>query len=1282
MQRLWHFLLDARTLAVIGVAALAAFLFLGADTLQVGLQWALGVGVALLLLWAVVWTVRRLRARRASQRLEDAMDAEAERAIHAAPNQESRAEMQVVRERMQAAVKTIKGSKLGITSGSSALYELPWYAVIGNPAAGKSSAIVRSGLNFPFADKNDQVLQGIGGTRNCDWFFTTEGILLDTAGRYSVHEEDRDEWLGFLSLLKKNRPRAPLNGVIIAASIAELTGNRPEFAIALAKQLRQRVQELTEKLEVFAPVYVVFTKADLISGFAEFFEDRDRDERERVWGATLPYDVGTANAPTGTARADAVASFDTHFDQLNDGLKEASIARMAMHRGERLPPGVLTFPLEFAALKAPLRTFITTLFEDNPYQFRPIFRGFYFTSAVQEGQSTGRASQRVAERFALVPTSGTAPTAAVVSQNGFFLRDLFSKVIFADRQLVQQYTSRHKLRWRYAAFFGGALLLGAALSGWTWSYVGNRQLVANVQADLDQVLKLQASRIDLQSRLEAMEILQDRVEQLQRYRDERPWNVSLGLYQGATLERKLRAEYMAGLDAMMLKPTAAAIASYLGEVNASASQLQPLARTANGNPVPARPAATTDTPGVYTAASANNVSDAYNALKTYIMLGDRTRIENGHLSDQLTRFWRGWLEANRGSMPREQLIRSAERLLSFALTQAQAPDFPQVQPNLALLDNTRENLRRVVKGMPARERVYAEVKARAATRFPAVTVASLVGDADKEVVAGSHAVSGAFTRQAWDGFVDDAFKTASTQASQADDWVLKTPIDDDLTLEGSPEQIRKALVHLYKTEYVAEWQKFMQGVSVREFASFDDAVLRMNRLGDPSASPLGKLIQALYDQTAWDNPGLLNERLQKGQQGFVAWFKQSILRMAPSRVEMKVDVTTGQAAIPMGPIGQEFAGLARLMVTRDNNSPALVQRYIESLAKVRSRFNTMKNEGDPGPASRKLMQQTLEGNSELAETLKLVDEQMLNGQTEAAKATLRPLLVRPLVQAFGVIVVPAETEINRVWAAQVHEPFQRNLSGKYPFDRNSRLEATPGEIAKTFGPDGAVAKFSEQALGALVVRRGDTLSSRTWADLGLRLRGEFAAGYPSWIATLPGQGSGAAGGVASGGVGTAANDQQTNFQILPTPTSGLAEYTVEIDGQQLRYRNAVAAWSPFVWPGGGTPGVRIHGIGTDGKAHEFLNEPGRFGLEKMLTSAKRRRLDDGSFELTWPSGTLAVTVRLRLIASPTTGSPGASGAAGNDTPSASGGLKGVQLPTLVVGTAASVSAALAEGKAP
>ncbi|RTL28168.1 MAG: type VI secretion system membrane subunit TssM [Burkholderiales bacterium] len=1268
MQRIWQFFLDPRVLAVIGLAALAALLLVGADALRVGLVWAVALLVVLLLAWLAVWAVRRYKARQAAQSLERAMDAEADKAVKVAAKAGRQDEVAAVRERMAEAVKLIKSSKLGETSGSAALYELPWYAVIGNPAAGKSSAVVKSGLKFPFAESADNVIQGIGGTRHCDWYFTTEGILLDTAGRYSVHEEDRKEWLGFLSLLKKHRPKAPLNGVIIAVSVAELGANKPEFAIDLARKLRQRVQELTERLEVFAPVYVVFTKADLIAGFVDFFEDRDRGERDKVWGATLPYETSGA--------VDAVAQFETHFESLYQGLKEASVARMSLHRGEQLPPGVLTFPLEFAALKPALRTFINTLFEENPYQFRPIFRGFYFTSAVQEGQSTSRASERVAEQFGLQLQPGTS--AAVYSNSGFFLKELFSRVIFADRQLVQQYTSRHKLRLRYATFFGGVALLGALLAAWTWSYMGNRELVAHVQADLAKAQQVQDKRVDLQSRLEALEILQDRLEQMQRYRQARPWSIGLGLYQGQVIEDRLKEEYFNGLQSVMLKPAAQAIAAYLGDVNTHAAELRPMQpaqavavaasgvinENANGDPIPEAPAA--GSPSPYANASSTNVTEAYNALKAYLMLGDRSRLEPGHMSDQLTRFWRTWLEANRGTMPREQLIQKAEHILSFAMAQMADPAFPEQELNLSLLDQTRDNLRRVIKGMPARERVYAEIKARAATRFAPVTVARVVSEADRQVVAGGYAVSGAFTREAWNGYVKDAIKDAANSELQSTDWVLKTASSDDLTLEGSPEQIQKSLTQLYKAEYVREWQKFMQGISVQDFAGFDAAVLSMNRLGDPSTSPVGVLLKTLYEQTSWDNPSLLDERMGQDKRSFIEWFKQTILGAAPAQISINAEIKLdkdGEGEKAMGPIGKAFAAVGRLMTPREGGEP-MIKGYLEALSKIRSRFNQMKTQGDPGPASRQLMLQTLEGGGELAEALKMVDEQMLNGIGDSARATLRPLLVRPLMQAYAVIVRPTEAELNRVWMAQVFEPYQRTLASKYPFDRASRLEASPAEIAKVFGTDGVIAKFVEQSLGSLVLKRGDGVTPRTWADMGVRLRPDFVAGLGVWIAPLNGQAAG--GGAASGGGGaTAAAEAQTVFQMLPLPSPGLTEYTVEVDGQVMRYRNGAVSWAHFVWPGSGTPGVHITGVTLDGKQVEFFNEAGHFGLEKMIGAAQRKRLDNQLFELHWPQGATSVGVQLRIISNAATPAPAAPAAAS----AAGGGLvaRPGALPSIIAG---------------
>jgi type VI secretion system protein ImpL len=1241
MARLWQFLTNSRVLAVIGLAALAGFLVLGAESLEVAAIWAVLAGLLLLAAWGVWRLLRAWLRKRAAARLSEAIVAEA--VAETGDGKAQRNDAQVLRKGMLEAINTIKTSKLGLTRGAQALYELPWYMIIGNPAAGKSSAIKHSGLTFPIP--GSKAVQGVGGTRNCDWFFTTDGILLDTAGRYSVFEADRAEWFSFLDLLRRHRRRAPINGIIIAVSVAELAGGSPEASIELAKSLRTRVQELTERLGVHAPVYVVFTKADLIAGFGDFFHDADRPERERVWGATQRYN--RRSTPQ-----DVLAFFDAHFDELYDGLKEMSLATMAGNRSAAMRPGVFTFPLEFASLKPQLRAFLATLFEENTWQFKPVLRGFYFTSALQEGAVENLSSRRVASRFDLQLKSGGQKGAEQEEQSGFFLLDLFRKVIFADKDLVKRYTSPAATRLKYTVFFAATVLLGCALGGWSWSYMGNRQLVANVQADLDKVSKLQARGGGLQSRLEALDILQDRIEQLEKYREDQPWALSFGLFQGEQLSRKLRDEYFAGVREVMVLPVAGALEALLAETNANASQLDPNAQAA--------PRAKPGQP--YQDVSATNVGDAYNALKTYLMLADKSHAEPGHLNDQLTRYWRVWLQANRGAMPKEQMIRSAERLMTFHLAHIQDPAWPQITPKLSLLDTARENLRRVVRGTPARERVYADIRTRAATRYPAVTVARIVGEQDQALVVGSHAVSGAFTREAWEKFVAGAIRDASNRELQSTDWVLKSVAKDDLTLEGSPEQIQKTLTDLYKADYAKEWAKFVQGVTIADLNGFEASVQAMNRLGDPQTSPLAKVLKTVYDETSWDDPGQARVNQAKLKRGVLAWFREVVLRQAPSEARQIADAAApmpnaagaaGMAGAPAaGVVGREFAGVARLVGVKEKDA-SLMTGYLDALSKLRSRLNQLKNQGDPGPGAKQLMQQTLEGSgSELADALKYVDEQMLTGMTDSQKQMLRPLLVRPLVQTFAMIVLPSESEINKTWQAQVVEPFQKNLAGKYPFTPGASMQAGPGEIGQVFGPDGAVSKFVTTTMGPLVVRRGDVLTSRTWADIGVTLAPQVVSGFPGWIAPL------SANGVATGGT------PQTVFQLLPMTAPGVTEYTIEIDGQQLRYRNTPPAWVNMVHPGPqALSGAKVSAVTFDGRAVELFNEPGEFGLTKLIGAAQKKRLNAGVHELRWSVGNVSVAVTLKQVSS-----------AGGADAQASRGFSGLRLPDSVVGHAAAAPA--------
>lgn len=1244
MMSFWRYLIDTRVLAFIGLALVLGVLFFGPSVVQVAVVYAAIVLAIIALISGLIWAVQKYRAYKHEKALEDAIQGEDDKDKKNSDKKED-GDIAVLRERMQGAVKTIKKSKLGHLTGRAALYELPWYMVIGNPAAGKSTAISQSNLNFPFKDSKEHSIQGVGGTRNCDWFFTTEGILLDTAGRYSVYEEDQEEWLGFLKLLKKHRSKAPINGIIIAVSISELLNTSPEQNIELAKSLRQKVQEVTERLEVLAPVYVMFTKMDLVSGFTEFFKDEDVANKEQVWGATLPYDEASTNS--------AAELFKVHFAKLKSGLKEKFLAFLTINRLRKVDPKVLTFPLEFATLEPLLQSFINTLFEENPYQYRPIFRGFYFTSATHEGSASSLATEQVINQYNLGKKEGIDEQVGDAVPQGYFLKDLFSQVIFKDKGLVKQYTNKKKNRIRFATFALSALLLGTVFTGWGVSYVSNRQFIQSVEEDLDKVINIQKDKVDIASRLDAMYLLQTRLEQVRAWNKERPISISLGLYQGEAVESKLAKEYFHGVSQLMLTPVSSALESYLQDVNRNATKLKPLVKppTSGMQPLLSNTGISESiAQSRFQTASPDSVEDAYNALKTYLMLAEPEHRDAAHMTDQITRFWRNWLELNRGNTPHHEIIRNGERMITFSMANLNHEHFPQLENNFALVDEVRSNLRRVVRGVPARERVYADIKARASTRFAPVTVNNIVGKPDQTIIGGSYVVSGAFTKQAWGEFINKAFKDAASVELQSTDWVLKISSKDDLSVEGSPEQIRKVLTEMYKNEYVAEWKKFMQGITIKDFENFKTGVQNMNRIGDPATSPVRKVMQTLYDETSWDNPKLVNERLKETQEGVTEWVKRVVLRQAPSQVDVNLRLGDSDAEIKMGPIGKEFEGLAKLMNSRDGSETPF-DAYMAEIAKVKAKLNQINGKGDKGPDIQKLLAETMGSNtSELSEALRYVDEQMLSAQTPAVKQTIRPLLVRPLIQSYDVLLTPAEVELNKLWAAQVYEPFQQNLANKYPFNPNSKLEATSQEIANVFGSKGAIAEFTKDKLGPFVIQRGSFVTPRQWADKGVNLSPEFVVNLPKWVAK-------------DNNASSVNSTPRTVFQVLPSGAPQLLEYTLTIDGQVMRYRNTAPVWRNFFWPAPTqNPGVKISAVDLNNKKIDFFNEPGEFGLDKLFAAAEIKKLPNGANELSWTKDGITITNQIKVISQPDANSD-----QDNINASGSNRYKGMKLPELIAG---------------
>src|SRR5512138_496060 len=408
--------------ATILVAVVLAALWAAALLLPLPL-WLPVAATALALLAAVgLFLWRRHKARVAAGQIEGALKSQAE-AQAAAVRPDQQAEIEAMQSEFQKAVAALKSSKLA-RGGRDALAVLPWYLIIGPPGAGKSTALRASGLQFPYLSARGGGVRGVGGTRNCEWWLTNEAVILDTAGRYATEDEDREEWTAFLDSLARARARKPINGLLVAVSIADLGGETEEGIVDLAKRVRERMDEVMARLQMVLPAYLLFTKCDLVPGFVESFADLRKQDRGQVWGFTVP--IGGAAEPGQV--------FREKFAELSAVVEARAYARLGEERSIPIRDRIWQFPQQLGALEPALATFVENLFAANVYQDTPVMRGVYFTSGTQEGRTIDRVMGAMAQAFGIRRRLGEE--APVVEARSYFLRDVFKKVVFPDQGLA------------------------------------------------------------------------------------------------------------------------------------------------------------------------------------------------------------------------------------------------------------------------------------------------------------------------------------------------------------------------------------------------------------------------------------------------------------------------------------------------------------------------------------------------------------------------------------------------------------------------------------------------------------------------------------------------------------------------------------------------------------------------------------------------------------------------------------------------------------------------------
>ncbi len=401
-----------------------------------------------------IWYVQRKRERGFETAIVQQAQQDMARASVA-----RRGEMENLIARWKESIRLLRDANL---KGKNVLQKLPWFAVIGESGSGKTTLIKNSGLDFPIGDAK---IRGIGGTKNCDWWFANEAIILDTAGRYAFEVQsapDREEWERFLALLKKTRKRSPVSGLLVTVPADSLLRKSEDELSTYAQHLRGKINDLMTRLEIVFPVYLVVTKVDLVEGFVDFFSRYPANRIREAVGRTFA-DVRPASC---------VETAGKTLDDLYDRLCSMSLG--LMEEGEPGAPArpYLTHPEEFRTLAGRLKVFIESLFRENIYMRNPIFRGLYLTSGTQEGRTITTAFAQAATGLGINPDVLTTAFAAETPKRAYFVRDLLSRILIEDgrRDLVRALAlggSQQFLRAFYRAILPASLV---ALLIFVWQF--------------------------------------------------------------------------------------------------------------------------------------------------------------------------------------------------------------------------------------------------------------------------------------------------------------------------------------------------------------------------------------------------------------------------------------------------------------------------------------------------------------------------------------------------------------------------------------------------------------------------------------------------------------------------------------------------------------------------------------------------------------------------------------------------------------------------------------------
>lgn len=598
----------------------------------------------------------------------------------------------------------------------------------------------------------------------------------------------------------------------------------------------------------------------------------------------------------------------------------------------------------------------------------------------------------------------------------------------------------------------------------------------------------------------------------------------------------------------------------------------------------------------------------YDQLKAWLMMARPDKVDGAFYAQTLKT-----VQPTRMGISTGLWQSLAPDLWAFYITEL--PEQPQwkITPDAQLVSQSRQVLLQQIGRRNAESTLYENMLKSVRRNFADVSLEDMTSGTDaRRLFTTDEVVPGMFTRQAWEGGIQQAIEKAATSRRDEIDWVLsdsRKAVSSDL----SPEALKARLTQRYFTDFAGSWLSFLNSLRLNPANNIADVTDQLTLMSDVRQSPLIALMNTL----AWQG--------QTGQQS--EGLSDSLIKSAKELVGGKDKTAIDQSATgPQGPLDETFGPLLQLLgkntgsnVMSADNSLSL-QTYLTRITRVRLRLQQVASASDPQAMMQTLAQTVFQGKS-----VDLTDTQQYGSLISASLGEEwsgfgSTMFVQPLTQAWETVLQPSAASLNDKWSRSVVANWQTAFDGRFPFAA-SKSDASLPMLAEFVRKDsGRIERFLSTELNGVLHKEGSQWVPDKVNSQGLNFNPAFlrAINQLSQLSDI----------LFTDG------SQGISFELQARPVPQVVETQLTIDGQKLHYFNQMADWQSFRWPGDTyKPGTMLTWTTVNAGARLFGDYSGCWGFIRWLDLSKRQQLDRSQWMMSFtaPDGrTLQWVLRSQL----------------------------------------------------